>query len=48
MKLNFWQWLGVALLILGVIVLFRNRIGNSADDRVQPTNPGTSTATQPG
>lgn len=45
MKLNFWQWLGVALLILGVIVLFRNKIGNSTDDTVRPTNPGTTTTT---
>jgi hypothetical protein len=47
MKLNFWQWLGVILLVLGVIVLFRNRIGTSTDDTVQPAGP-TTTTTQPG
>ena len=25
MKLNFWQWLGVVLLILGAILFFRDR-----------------------
>ena len=37
MRLNFWQWIGVALLILGTIVLFRNKIGTSTDDTVRTT-----------
>ena len=41
MKLNFWQWLGVVLLIIGVIIIFRNKTGNSTDDTVQPTTPTT-------
>jgi drug/metabolite transporter (DMT)-like permease len=35
MKLNFWQWLGVALFILGVILVFRSRMGSGTDDTVQ-------------
>ena len=37
MKLNFWQWLGLILLIVGVIVLFRNKTGDDTDDAVQTT-----------
>lgn len=44
MRLNFWQWIGVVLLILGTIVLFRNRIGTSTDDTVQPTTTETREA----
>lgn len=39
MKLNFWQWLGVVLLIVGAILVFRNRMGPSTDDTVQPPPP---------
>jgi hypothetical protein len=44
MRLNFWQWLGVILLIIGVVMIFRNKTGNSTDDTVQPTK---ATTTQP-
>ena len=29
MKLNFWQWLGVVLLIVAVVLIFRKRTGPS-------------------
>jgi drug/metabolite transporter (DMT)-like permease len=40
MKLNFWQWLGIILLIVGAILVFRTRMGTSTDDTVQTTQPG--------
>jgi len=38
MKLNFWQWLGVALLVLGAILLWKRESAPSA--------PSTPPATQ--
>jgi drug/metabolite transporter (DMT)-like permease len=41
MKLNFWQWIGVALLVLGAIWLIKREFGKPATP-----NKGTP-ATQP-
>ena len=38
MKLNFWQWLGVALLIIGVIVWVWNR----GDEQPAPSDNATT------
>ena len=43
MKLNFWQWVGVVLLIVAVIVIFRTRMGPGTDDTVE-TQPQTTTS----
>lgn len=37
MKLNFWQWIGVALLLLGAFLIFRNQFKG----KPTPTNPTT-------
>lgn len=34
MKLNFWQWIGLILLIAGVVLLMRR---NAADSAAEPT-----------
>ncbi len=41
MKLNFWQWLGVVLLIVGAIIYFR---GKTAD---APATPPATTQPTP-
>ena len=38
MKLNFWQILGIILLIVGVVLIFRNRTATT-DVRTETTNP---------
>ena len=43
MKLNFWQWLGIVLLAVGLIFMFTKK--TSTDDVV--TQPGVTPATQP-
>ena len=44
MKLNFWQWLGVALLIVGGIWMFAR---DSNKPKPNPNNSNVPTATQP-
>ena len=46
MKLNFWQILGIILLIVGVVLIFRNRTATT-DVRTETTNPTNSTVTAP-
>jgi hypothetical protein len=43
MKLNFWQWLGVILLIIAIVLIARRQIAPST----APTQPSTSPATAP-
>jgi drug/metabolite transporter (DMT)-like permease len=38
MKLNFWQWLGVALLILGAALWLYERSGSSPATPSPPTS----------
>ena len=45
MKLNFWQWLGVALLVIGVTLIIIRETGEKNAAPV-PSNP-TPTGTQP-
>jgi drug/metabolite transporter (DMT)-like permease len=40
MKLNFWQILGILVLIVGVVLVARRKMGTS--DTVQPTVPTTN------
>jgi hypothetical protein len=40
MKLNFWQWIGLGLLVVAVILIVRKRTATT--DVVQPA-PGTTT-----
>lgn len=54
MKLNFWQWIGIALLIVGVIFFIYDRGGRRQQPRqpepqqqVDPKTPATQPATQP-
>ena len=42
MKLNFWQWLGVVLLIVGIIVYVYTKRRPA-----ESTTPGTSPVVQP-
>lgn len=42
MKLNFWQWLGLILLILGTVLWVYNR-----DDTPALSPPASPSATQP-
>ena len=44
MKVNFWQVVGVVLIVVGVIFVVRRKTGT--DDTV-PTNDTTPVATQP-
>lgn len=46
MKLNFWQWLGVALLIAGGIVywLDKKRGDKAPEPPVAPQNPTITTS----
>jgi len=44
MKLNFWQIIGIALLIVGVVLLFRTRTSNST---VPVPNPSTTSPLAP-
>jgi hypothetical protein len=43
MKLNFWQWLGIIIFIVGAIgyIMFRD------DNKKKPALPGPPPATQP-
>ncbi len=41
MKVNFWQVLGVVLIVVGVIFMARKRMGTS--DTVTPSNPPAAT-----
>ena len=43
MKLNFWQILGILLLIVGVVLVFRNRIAPT--DTAPPQNTTTTNST---
>jgi hypothetical protein len=45
MKLNFWQWLGVVLLIIGVAWWFYDRRSRAAAPA--PANPPAVTAPAP-
>jgi hypothetical protein len=45
MKLNFWQWLGVALLILGVYLFARR--DDKKKQPVQPNNNPVPAVTAP-
>ena len=54
-KLNFWQWLGVVLLIVGIVwMILRPKDGKTTNQPkpAQPapasTQPVTAPATQPG
>ncbi|HEX2971522.1 MAG TPA: hypothetical protein VHP11_04280 [Tepidisphaeraceae bacterium] len=38
MKLNFWQWIGIILLVVGAILFMRRR---TADQAPQPSAPTT-------
>jgi drug/metabolite transporter (DMT)-like permease len=44
MKLNFWQWLGMVLLIVAIVLIARRRMGTG--DVVSPpsTTPTLTTA----
>lgn len=44
MKLNFWQALGIVLVIVGVILLARSRISREDTVTPSPRGPGTTTA----
>ena len=49
MKLNFWQWLGVALLLLGVIWLVMRERGEKArTTRTSMSSPVSTPAHFPG
>lgn len=37
MKLNFWQWIGVVLLLAGVALLIFNQFREKPDPRTTPT-----------
>ena len=37
MKLNFWQWLGVVLIIIAVVLIVRKRIATTDVVNTQPT-----------
>ena len=43
MKLNFWQWIGVVLLVVGLIVYARGKgfFGGAAPVDTTPTSPQT-------
>lgn len=44
MKVNFWQVLGVILIVVGVVFVARKKMGSSD---VKPPNGGTPAVTQP-
>ena len=44
MKVNFWQVLGLVLIIVGVVLFARGKIGK---DTVQPAAPSGPAATAP-
>jgi drug/metabolite transporter (DMT)-like permease len=49
MKLNFWQWIGLILLVLAVVLIARRRLATT--DVVQPApstaSPASPAATNP-
>ena len=43
MKLNFWQWLGIVLLVIGLVWLIYSKTkgtGSSGDPRIRQTTGG--------
>jgi LPXTG-motif cell wall-anchored protein len=40
MKLNFWQWIGLVLLLIGLVMLFRRNRQSGATPATQPTTLG--------
>jgi drug/metabolite transporter (DMT)-like permease len=42
MKLNFWQWLGIALLIIGVIWFLWSRGSKGGDPRIRTSAQSTA------
>jgi hypothetical protein len=49
MKLNFWQWLGLVLLVIAVVLIFRKRMGtgDTVPAPVSAPPPGMTTAPAP-
>ena len=50
-KLNFWQWLGVVLLIVGIvwwILRDKEEAGKKDQQKPVPTQPAPAPFTQPG
>jgi hypothetical protein len=51
MKLNFWQWIGLGLLIVAVILIARKRIAPTdvvpQTTTTQPSSPATAPTTTP-
>jgi hypothetical protein len=43
MKLNFWQWIGIALLILAAVLILRR----GGEEERPPAQPAQPPATQP-
>ena len=40
MKLNFWQWIGILLLVLGAFLMFKNQFkGKPAPNPTPATQP---------
>lgn len=40
MKLNFWQWIGLVLLLIGLVMLFRRNRPSGTSPATQPTSLG--------
>ena len=43
MKFNFWRWLGVVLLIIGIVVIYERK---RTESNTAPTQPVTHPTTQ--
>ena len=41
MKLNFWQWVGIILIIVGVVLFARRRTGTNDVVNTQPNTTNT-------
>lgn len=43
MKLNFWQWIGLGLLVLGLAWMGYNKWGKKSPKTTPPAKPATTT-----